>query len=110
MVRGQVRADGIVVAGLQVDLTKLPNVFTAEAKLVNSTSGQTVATIMIGGWTPEVLTKLRELIDVMEQSIGREVFADSHTQDGQPPEQRNISNQGMTGLGEFLGGEDAPPV
>ena len=108
MIKGQVRADGIVVAALHVELDKQPNVYLAEAKLVNSETGQTAATMRVNGWPPEVMLKLRELIETIERAIGQGMFTQMDDNSSKPG--FNISREPSSGLGEFLGDDNVPPI
>jgi hypothetical protein len=111
MIRGQLKADGIVVAGFHATfLTQAGFELKAEAKLVDTTSGRTCATTTVVSWPPDVIAKVKELTEAMERAIGTVLFTTAPSTWAVEPNRPGLTvPKDPTGLGEFLG-DDAPPV
>jgi len=113
MIRGQLRADGIVVAAFNATfLTQAGFEMKAEIKLVDTKSGRTLATASVVNWPPEVVEKVKELTEAMERAVGSALFVSGPVDASMEGSKPGIkpSSQGSGGLGEFLDGQDAPPV
>jgi len=108
MIKGQLRADGIAIAGFQAAFTQVGWDLKAEAKLIETETGHTRATVMVASWPPEVIAKVKELTEAMEQAMGKVFF--TTTTAGQMASKPGLNVPTAPGIGEFLGGEDAPPV
>jgi hypothetical protein len=107
MVKGSLRADGIVLTAIHISfLTESAWDIKGEAKIVDGVSGQTHATTTATQWPPEVVQKIKELVDVMERAIGQRLFTESVQQnaEGKP----GMALSPPPGLGEHLG--DAPTL
>jgi len=110
MVRGQLKADGIVIAGFQATfLTHAGFELKAEAKLVDTKSGRTHATTTVVSWPPSVMAKVKELTEAMEAAVGDVLFTTASGDTATEPKTGLSVPKDQMGLGEFLG-EDAPPI
>lgn len=111
MLKGQLRADGLVIAAFQVSFLNQAGVeIKAEAKLVDNKTGRTHATAHVVAWTPEVMTKLRELVDAMERAAGQVLFSEME-EGGALPEKPGLKVRAEAGgLDTFLSGEAIPQV
>lgn len=109
-VRGTPNADALNIAQIEVDYLQNPVKVRALAALVNEGTGATVAwTEGSGGvWSQETLTKLRELIESMENDLANKVFLDGASVAA--PAIRRANPGLIAGLGEHVGGEDAPSI
>ena len=108
MIKGQIKADGIVVANLQANfLSQVGFEMKAEIKIVDSVDGRTCASAHVVNWPPEVAVKVKELVAAMEQAIGTVLFVNGTT-----PTSHLSTNKGLSlprdlgGIGEFLGDDD----
>ena len=106
-VRGTLRADGLVVARIDIDsLVSTPKVHCLAA-LVHTEGGQTLAWTEGEGamWSADTMKKLQELRNAMERDMAARLFLEMQS----PTESVVTDNVG--GLGEHVGEPpDAPSV
>lgn len=108
-VQGTLAADTLKIAKVEVNYLQNPVKIHALAALVNDKTGATVAwTEGAGGvWSQDTLAKLRELVESMESDIAAHVFIEGAA--ASPAAQRGKPGL-VPGLGEHVGGEEAPSI
>lgn len=102
MIRGTAKFDGLAIGELSANLLGPTVKLTAKAAFVDSGSGNTHGWTTNESWSPETMSKLRELRAAMEQDLARMHFGEGLTE-------RSEVFGGQTpsgGLGEHLGEQD----
>ncbi len=109
MKTGSLKFDGITVGELTANFLQGAGAISLKAKIafVNSKTGSTHGWTTHDQWSPEVIAKLRELAELMEEDVAKVQFSD-----GTHAPRRGPAGAGLSdGLGEFLSDPaEAPQV
>lgn len=75
MLKGRLRADGIAVSSITIDLLHQPSMeVRAELKFVDSSNGTTHGTTACSTWGRDTHQKVKELIEVLEADAAKTLF------------------------------------
>ncbi len=75
MIRGTIKADGLAVMRVEIDLAANPSKVKVVAAFINETLGNSVGfTESAGPWSPETLQKIRDLRDAFESDLARDLL------------------------------------
>jgi hypothetical protein len=107
MIRGTAKFDGIALGELQANFLGTNTKLTAKAAFVSSESGFTHGWTTMEQWSPETLSKLKELRTLMEADLARVHF--SGAAGPASPGLHFSSPVPEGGLGEYVNG-DAPSI
>lgn len=106
MIKGQLRADGIVVYSFQCSFHTAAGLeLKADMKLVDTVSGRTVASTTVQTWPPEVVQKVKELSEAMERAVGGVLFTPDTVPSGDSGAKTGLqipATSSPGGIGELL--------
>ncbi len=100
-VRGTLKSDALVIARINIDfMTNPAKVFAAAALIVEKQIAQPIGwTESSSAWSPETLSKLRDLRESMERDLARALFVEGAS-DAPSPQPAGVVMPG--GLSEHL--------
>lgn len=114
MIKGTLKADGMAVLRISVDLSQAPAMLKVMAALVHEKSGQSLAWLEAEGGmlSSETHAKVKELCASIERDLASRYFQEGDA--GFSGERATMVKQGldMGGLGEHVGSveDEAPSI
>jgi len=110
MIKGTIKADGMKVGSIEIDLIHEPNTMKCKAAFVNTKDGTTTGwtTGLTALWSDETKKKVFELAESMERDLAKIHFSSWESDTTGSASGLKLSEPG--GIAEHVGSKDADQV